>query len=59
MGIFLEQTDVLKSLVIIITYRIIIIINAYCNCVIKAYYIYYGDRGGSVDKVLCYKSEGR
>jgi len=60
MGISKKKTDVFKSLVIIITYRIIIIIiNAYCSCTIKADYNYYGDRGSTVVKVLCYKPEGR
>ena len=62
MGISKKKTDVFKSLVIIITYRIIIIIiiiNAYCSCTIKADNNYYGDRGSTVVKVLCYKPEGR
>jgi len=58
-GDFEEKSQVLECSIIITNYKIFIIIKAYYNYLMPSIIIILGDRGSTVVKVLCYKSEGR
>ena len=54
-GNFEEHNEVLESSIIIINYCIVIIINAYYNCIIRAKYNYYISNKGLLEE--CDKEE--